>query len=359
MKKISYTKAGVNTFKEEKAMKYLLHWTLKTSAFRKGMGSVRLESGYFATILNFNGIGLAFTTDGVGSKILIAQMMNKYDTVGIDCVAMNVNDLLCVGAEPISMLDYIALEDPKPGLLDEIGKGLYAGAKLSRINIPGGETAQLKDMLKGKRKGYDFDLAGAAIGVVSLDKILIGQDINPGDRVIGLASSGVHSNGLTLARNVLLRQFSLKKYFPELGRKLGEELLEPTRIYVPQIMEMLKKGIKIKALSHITSDGFLNLARVKAKVGYVLDNLPKPHPVFNIIQHAGRVSDEEMFQTFNMGIGFCIVVPGSEVEKAFQVCKKYHTRAYDIGYAVKDPQKKVMIPEKSLAGIGSRFLKQK
>ncbi|MCK4732043.1 MAG: phosphoribosylformylglycinamidine cyclo-ligase, partial [Methanophagales archaeon] len=230
---ISYEEAGVDTAKAEVALKRLLAHVERSLTFRTDMGSVKLDMGYYANVIDLGqGIGLAVSTDGVGTKILIAQMMHKYDTIGIDCIAMNVNDVICVGAEPISMLDYIAVCEPEPHLMEEIGKGLVKGAEIANITIPGGELAVVKDMIKGVRKNYEFDLVGTAIGRISLDNVIVGEDIKENDVIIGLSSSGIHSNGLSLARRIFLKTGGISDYFDVLERTIGEELLEPTHIYV-------------------------------------------------------------------------------------------------------------------------------
>ncbi|HHT9124974.1 MAG TPA: phosphoribosylformylglycinamidine cyclo-ligase [Candidatus Brocadiia bacterium] len=367
MKK-TYAEAGVDIVKEEIGLERLVGWVKKSFALRDKIGSAKLDIGYFANVIDIgSGMGLAISTDGVGTKILVAQMMNKYDTIGIDCIAMNVNDVLCVGAEPISMVDYIAVSDANPALLEEIAKGLYKGAELSKITIPGGEIAQVREMIKGVKKGREFDLVGACVGTVPLDKIIIGQHIKEGDVVVGLKSSGIHSNGYTLARQTLLKKgrFKLDKYIPELGRTLGEELLEPTRIYVQEVVEMINIGRSvsgatcpnIKALIHITSDGLLNLTRVESEMGYIIDYLPEPQPIFSLLQHTGKISDEEMFKVYNMGIGFCIVVPESDVETIISIAKKYNVEGYKIGHTVKDKERKVIIRPRKLIGKESGFYK--
>src|SRR5438552_8834652 len=188
---------------------------------QSGLGAVQLPIGYFANVVDIGGFGLALCTDGVGSKAIVAQMMGKYDTIGIDCVAMNVNDLLCVGARPVSMVDYIAIDRADAAVLDGIAIGLAEGARQSGVSISGGEISQLPDMVRG------FDLVGTAVGTVPLDRILVGPDIEPGDRVIGIASNGIHSNGFTLARRALFERggSSVEEVVPELGGSLGEELL--------------------------------------------------------------------------------------------------------------------------------------
>ena len=356
----TYKKAGVDAAREEAALQGLLAWVGKTSAF--GSRPVTLDIGYFANVIDLGGgLGLALSTDGVGTKVLVAQMLGQYDTIGIDCVAMNVNDVLCVGAKPICMLDYLAVENPDPKLLEAIGKGLYRGAELAGISIVGGEIAQLKEMVKGVKRGRGFDLVGTCLGEVPIDKIIVGQDIREGDVVLGLSSSGIHSNGLTLARKVLLKKMGLRpeSFVGELGRSLGEELLEPTKIYVREILALLEAGLAIKALIHVTGDGLLNLARVKAEVGYIIDHLPEPHPIFSLIQELGQISDAEMFRVFNMGIGFCVVLPEAEVERAMGILQGHCVEAFRLGYTVEDKERKIILRPKGLVGKGKRFAQLK
>jgi phosphoribosylformylglycinamidine cyclo-ligase len=356
----TYTSAGVDTFQEEHSLQHLLKWVKKTFMFKKKVGSPKLEMRYFANVLDIGGsMGLAIATDGVGTKILVAQMMNKYDTIGIDCVAMNVNDIICVGAEPIALVNYIALEKPSDDLLEGIGKGLYEGARIANISIPGGEIAQIREMITGSKENYGFDLAGTAVGLVSLEKIIIGQDIREHDIVVGFKSSGIHSNGLTLARKVLFesKKFTIDRYFNELGKTIGEELLEPTHIYVPEIMEILNSNIIVKALIDITSDGLLNLTRVQSNVGYVIDYLPEPQPIFSLIQDFGNIKDEEMFRVFNMGTGFCIISPESELEKIIRVANKHNVEVFKMGYVIEDFERKVKILPKNLIGCENKFYK--
>jgi len=316
--------------------------------------------GYFANIVRFDGlnVGIAISTDGVGTKLLVAELLSKYDTVGIDCIAMNVNDLLCVGATPVSFVDYLAVEELQPAVLEEIGIGLYRGAELARVSICGGEIAQLGEMVRGMRPGSGFDLAGTAIGTVSLDRIIVGEEVQPGDAVIGLASSGIHSNGLTLARRVLLHdaKLTVESYLPEFGRTVGEELLEPTRIYVPEVTAMFAANLQLKALAHVTGDGFLNLTRTAAPIGYVIDTLPPTPPIFAVLQEVGKLSDAEMFQVYNMGIGFCLVVSESDAERVMQIAAQHGTRAWRIGTTVASPQRTITVEPRHLQSREQRFV---
>lgn len=358
-KGLTYLNAGVKNNDEFK-LESMLDWINKTYDFRKDIGKAALPLGYFANVIDIGmGLGVAISTDGVGTKILVAEMLGKFDTIGIDCIAMNVNDVICVGAEPTTMVDYIAVEEARSEVLVEIAKGLYEGAKISQINIPAGEIAQIPEMIKGARKGHGLDLVGTCIGLVPLNKIIIGQNLKAGDVVIGLKSSGIHSNGLTLARKALLDigGFKLNSYVEELGKTLGEELLEPTRIYVSEVMGLINSGINIKALVHITSDGFLNLTRVESKVGYVIDELPGPNPIFKLIQEAGNIDDAEMFRVFNMGIGFCAVIDSSDADQAIRILREQNIEAMKIGYATDDARRRVHISPYKLMGEGSTFVK--
>src|SRR5262249_1310440 len=212
-----------------------------------GRARVVLRFGYFATVSELDAIGLALCTDGVGSKTITADMMGKYDTIGIDCVAMNVNDMICVGAKPLSMVDYIAVASTDAAMLDAIGAGLCKGAEIAGVSISGGETAQLKDVVT------HFDLVGMAVGRVALDKVIDGGHVREGDVVIGVKSSGIHSNGLSLARKAFFvnHGYAIDHKFDELAATLGEELLRPTDIYVPEAMEILAKVSGVKALINI------------------------------------------------------------------------------------------------------------
>jgi phosphoribosylformylglycinamidine cyclo-ligase len=358
-RRASYTTAGVDTGKEESGLKALVQHLRATLATRPaGLGHVELPFGFFANVIDVGGTGVAISTDGVGSKLLVAQLMERYDTIGIDCVAMNVNDILCVGAEPLTMVDYIAVEQANPQLLTELAKGLKKGAMTAGITIPGGEIAQVRDIIKGVRPGYGFDLAGTAVGTVPLDKIRVGRDIEPDDVVLGLRSTGVHSNGLTLARR-LLKKYSPTTYFKELGRTLGEELLVPTRIYVREVLDVLTAGVAVKALIHITSDGLLNMLRVASNTGYVVHSLPEPHPIFHVIQRELKVSAEEMYRVYNMGIGFALVVShrGDHAARATEILKGHSVDCDEIGRAVPAPAESVVVEPASLLGKDGHFRK--
>jgi phosphoribosylformylglycinamidine cyclo-ligase len=316
-----------------------------------GFGAVQLPIGYFANVIDVGGIGLAITTDGVGSKAMIADMMRKYDTIGIDCVAMNVNDLLCVGAKPVSLVDYIGVEKADAAMLDGIAVGLAEGARQARVSITGGEIAQLRDVIRG------FDLVATAIGTVALDRILVGRDIAPEDMVVGIRSSGIHANGMTLTRRVFFEQAGAKidTYFAELSGTLGEELLRPTLIYVPEVLEVLHQVPSVKALMHITGDGLLNLPRIDAEIGFIIDELPEPPPLFDLIEKLGGIGRAEMFEVYNMGIGFCLVVAPGDADRTLAIVRRHGREASVIGRAVADPTKSIQLPREKLIGTGKRF----
>jgi phosphoribosylformylglycinamidine cyclo-ligase len=357
-----YAAAGVDTQKESGAMKGFLDLIRATFSFTRGKpGEVVLDLGHFANVvlipMGDKEIGIAISADGVGTKVLVAQMMERYDTVGIDCTAMNVNDLLCVGARPVSMLNYLALQTMDESVLTQIAKGLYEGAKQAGVAIPGGETAQVRDLIKGYAEGKGFDIAGMAVGVVETDRIITGKGIAPGDLVFGLPSSGIHSNGLSLARRVLLDEtgWTIDRVVPQLGKSIGDELLTPTLIYVPVILEIMEKVRGIKAFSHITGDGLLNLLRVDSQVAFVIDHLPKPPPIFSLIQEQGGISHREMFQVFNMGIGFCIVCAPEDMHLLNGICEKHHICLHRLGYAAESHEKFLEIRPFGLRGEGRAF----
>jgi phosphoribosylformylglycinamidine cyclo-ligase len=238
---------------------------------------------------------------------------------------MNVNDVICVGAEPLAMVDYLAVDRADPETAGAIGVGLGRGAELAGIEIVGGELAQLGELING------LDLAGACFGIVQLDSLVTGSAIEPGDVVIGLPSSGLHSNGYTLARSTLA---DIPLDDERLGRPLGDVLLEPTEIYVKPIVELLRSDVDVRGLAHITSGGLNNLLRLEAEVAYEIDDaLPIP-PVFELIQELGDVDDDEMHEVFNMGCGFCVVASAANQEKALELLRAHYPGAKRIGAAV-------------------------
>jgi phosphoribosylformylglycinamidine cyclo-ligase len=352
-----YAAAGVDTDQAEAGLGRLVS-RIRATWPRSGVGRVLLDVGYYANVIDIGGMGLAITTDGVGSKILIAEMLGKFDTIGIDCVAMNVNDLICVGARPLSLVVYLAVEAADPIIMDEVAKGLCAGAELAGVSIPGGEIAQLPEIVRGVREGSGFDLAATAIGIVPLDRIVVGADVEAGDVLIGIESNGIHSNGLTLARHVLFQQagLAIDAPMPTDGRTIGEELLRPTYIYVREALEMLDAGLGVKALMHVTGGGFLNLSRVAAPMGFAIDVLPDVPAIFGLIASSGSIEPAEMYRVFNMGVGLCVVVPENGVERAIAIAAAHGKRALVLGRAVPDADRRIEIRPLGLISSENRFV---
>ena len=323
----AYAKAGVDQGAADSAVAGLVR---ALGAIKLGRPSAQVPlPGHYASVIKIDErTGIALSTDGVGTKLVVAEELGRYDSVGIDCVAMNVNDVICVGAEPLAMLDYIAIEKADPEVCEEIGVGLARGAELAGVEIPGGELAQLGQLVRG------VDVSGACFGIVALDAIVDGSAVEPGDVVIGLPSSGIHSNGYTLARSALA---DIPLDDERLGRPLGDVLLEPTEIYVKPIVELLRSEVDVRGLAHITSGGTKNLLRLAAEVGYEIDEpLPVP-PIFDLIQEQGEVSDEEMSEVFNMGCGFCVVVPAADEGPALELLRAHYPAAKRIGRATEGP----------------------
>ncbi len=347
----AYKAAGVDIAAVDRGLRKIIDRIKQTWPAAGGIGAVQLDIGYFANVIDIGGVGLAICTDGVGSKSIVAQMMNKYDTIGIDCVAMNVNDVICVGARPISMVDYIAVETADAEMLGAIAVGLAEGAKQARVSISGGEISPLKDSVRG------FDLVGMAVGLVPLDRIITGRDLVPGDVVIGIESSGIHSNGLTLARHIFFAKarLGIDHVFPELGIPLGEELLRPTLIYVPEVLDIIESVPTVKALVNITGDGLLNLPRVAARVGFAIDNLPPAPPIFRLIEKHGGIARAEMFEVYNMGVGFCVLAAEQDAAAILAILERHGRRAQVIGHVVNDDSEGVCLPRERLVGHGKQF----
>jgi phosphoribosylformylglycinamidine cyclo-ligase len=335
---MTYAKAGVNARRIHETHKLLARRLESTFATRKGkIGRPIFPIGHYAGLVDLGqGRVLSLHTDSVGTKVLIAQMMRKYDTIGIDCVAMCANDLICTGAEPISFLDYIAMSRPDRVIVDQVAIGLAKGAKEAGMAIVGGETAIVPELLT---EDGGFDLVGFAAGFCKKKDLILGDRVREGDVLIGVSSSGIHSNGLSLARKILLRRYDLKETPTGLERNLGEELLEPTRIYVKPVREMTGK-VEIHGLAHITGGGaFMKLERVvgQTECGAELDNLPEPAGIFRLIRRTGRVSDTEMYRTFNMGIGLIVVAPELETNRIIRIFRRHRMIAMRIGRVERRP----------------------
>src|SRR5918997_5092065 len=329
----SYAAAGVSIAASDAGVRALVD-VLRTIDTGRPSRSLR-GSGHYASVLRVSDdLAVALYTDGVGSKLVVAEQTGRLDTVGIDCIAMNVNDLICVGAEPIAMLDYLAVEQPDPAALAQIAQGLKTGAEVAGIEIPGGELAVLPELIRGHPSPHGFDLCGAAFGTVAPDALVTGDAVTPGDAVIGLPSSGLHSNGYTLARHALLEQggLALDDTPPELGgASIADALLEPTVIYVRAILELISSPLDVHGLAHITGGGLTNLLRLNDGVGFAIE-APLPVPaVFDLIARCGSVADAEMWDVFNMGCGFVAIVAEADAEAAAALLSARHPGSARIG----------------------------
>ena len=307
----TYEKSGVSIDQKSNAIKALVD---KLEYKRDGIGqNVRLP-GLFASLIDFGDRYITMATDGVGTKLMIAEALNKWDTVGIDCIATNVNDTICVNSEPTSFVDYIAIDKPNEDITREIGIGLQRGAELSNMEIVGGEIAVLPEIVNG------VDLSGTCLGYVEKDKIITGQDCAEGDLIISLRSSGIHSNGLTLARKIIeANNIGWNDKISGLSKSVGEELLTPTEIYVRQVLE-ITSNYKVHGLVDITGGGLRNILRMRKGLQYVISDPVKPAPIFAKLQELGEVEDKEIYQTLNMSMGFTIIAPAEDAE---QIAKKY------------------------------------
>ncbi|RUR36807.1 phosphoribosylformylglycinamidine cyclo-ligase [Clostridium perfringens] len=321
---LTYKEAGVNIEEGYRSVKLIKEYAKKTMSeyVLNGLGSfagmVELPEGYKKPVL-------VSGTDGVGTKLDIACKKRKFDTVGIDCVAMCVNDILCHGAKPLFFLDYIACGKLEAEVSSDLVKGVSKGCIKSQCSLIGGETAEMPGMYK---EG-DYDIAGFAVGIVDKDKIINGKDIKSGDKLIGIASSGVHSNGYSLIRKVFK---NLDEDFN--GKAIWEELLTPTKIYVKPVLSLLEK-FNIKGMAHVTGGGFYeNLPRMLSEEGLSIvinKNSYEIPEIFKKLMELG-VKEEEMYNTFNMGIGFVLCVEEDEVEEVLKELSKQGEKAFEIGY---------------------------
>jgi len=329
----SYTQAGVNVEAGYKAVELMKKHVQKT--FTHGVIS---DIGGFGGLFkpDFSEMEepiLVSGTDGVGTKLKLAFVIDKHDTIGIDSVAMCVNDIICCGAKPMFFLDYLAVGKVNPEKVAEIIKGVSEGCIQSGCALIGGETAEHPQLMPED----EYDLAGFCVGIVDRKKIFDNNEIKAGDAIIGLKSSGVHSNGFSLIRKIFgVEKNALNKYYGELGKTLGEELLTPTKIYVKPILE-LRSHVKVKGVSHITGGGFFeNIPRMlpdglSAKIDL---SALQEHPIFDLIQKEGNVPRADMFGTYNMGVGMCLAVSKDLADKAVEILAKSGECAYIIGEAI-------------------------
>lgn len=334
-----YAKAGVDITAGYKSVELIKKHIAKTNI--KGViSSIGGFGGLFE--LDLKGIKkpvLVSGTDGVGTKLKIAFLMNKHDTIGIDCVAMCVNDIICVGAKPLIFLDYIACGKNYPEKISEIVKGIAKGCVQSNCALIGGETAEMPDFYSKD----EYDLAGYSTGIVDKSKIINNSLIKKGDIIIALSSSGIHSNGFSLVRKILnINNSNINNVVKELGKKsIGEILLTPTKIYVKPILKLLKK-IKVKGISHITGGGFYeNIPRCipNGLCAEIEKNKIKILPIFKYIQKIGNIEERDMFNTFNMGVGMCIIVSKKDAEKTIEILNSCKEDAYIIGKIIENKEK--------------------
>jgi phosphoribosylformylglycinamidine cyclo-ligase len=371
----TYANAGVDEEREQVAFARVMRpWLARTTVRSPLVTSITgLASGYFATLMHLPpGPPLALTTDGVGTKILLAREASRWEPIGVDCVANNVNDLICVGAVPLALLDYMATDRIDEGVLDEVARGLFLGAELAGIAIPGGEIAQIGEMLADSAGGGPMlDLVGTAIGALpplepaaqppgtqqTWRQALDGSAVRPGDAVIGLLSSGLHSNGYSLARHALFRKggMSLSDIVPGTGRRLADALLQPTRVYVKAAEALWAAGITPHGMAHISGGGLLNLARLAADVSYELDAMVPAPEIFTLIAQRGEIPPAAMYATFNMGLGFCIVVSKDDQQAALAALKQAGEDAVRVGWVTARSGKTVSIPSAGILGRGDTF----
>ncbi|MFB6160676.1 MAG: phosphoribosylformylglycinamidine cyclo-ligase [Haloferacaceae archaeon] len=290
---LTYAEAGVDVAASEAATAALVE--------RVGGGA-----GDYAGLLDIGDRYLGVTTDGVGTKLLVAAALDDHSTIGVDCIAMNANDLVAAGVRPVAFVDYLAVEAPDERVAAQVGEGLDVGAELAGVELVGGETAVLPEVIEG------LDLAGACVGLAAPDEPFAGA-AEPGDALVGFPSSGIHSNGLTLARKAATRRHDYTDPFPDddSGRSVGEVLLEPTRIYADLLDHLHEHGVR--AAAHVTGGGFTNLERM-GEHRYVVDDPFDPQPVFDFVAREGSVDREEMYRTFNMGTGFVAALPPGRAE---------------------------------------------
>ena len=327
-----YREAGVDLEAGYESVRLIKSHVARTKVLG-AVDSIGAFGGMFdLSLLKMKEPVLVSGTDGVGTKLMVAFDCDKHDTIGIDAVAMCVNDVLVQGAMPIFFLDYLAVGKNTPTKIEQLVKGVADGCVLSECALIGGETAEMPDM-------YDpnhYDIAGFCVGAVEKSKLLNGQSIATGQVLIGLPSSGCHSNGYSLVRKVLLKdaKLDLKEYYPEFGKTLGEELLTPTKIYVKAIKHLLNKEIDIKGMSHITGGGFYeNLPRMlKEGLGVEINvnSFPRPE-IFNLIMKTGNIDEKEMYNVFNMGLGFVMAVEEKDVETVLNELASINEPAYVVG----------------------------
>ena len=346
----AYARSGVDQHAADRAVAALVG-VLKTIDTGKESRS-RLFSGHYAAVLEVApNLGIAVGTDGVGSKLILAEQTGRYDTVGIDCIAMNVNDVICVGAEPFAVLDYLAVEQADPTVMEQIGIGLKHGAEQAGVEIPGDEVAILPELIRGHPSPNGFDLTATCFGTVALDEVITGADIVPGDALIGLPSSGLHSNSYTLARKVV-EDLDLNTPFE--GGTLADALLEPTVIYVRAALDLIRSDVDVRGLAHITGGGLLNLLRLNETAGFVIEDPLPVSPIIAFVMERGKIAEAEAWEIFNMGCGFVAVVPEAQADQATEILAAHHPGARRIGTVSDEAGRASVAGGRYSSGQGSR-----
>ena len=329
-KGLTYADSGVN-IKQVDLAHHLIGRLIKRTHKNTNKGRVLSGFGHYAGLVDIGSCILALHCDGVGTKLLIAKAMNDFSTVGIDCVAMNVNDLICVGSIPFAFVDYIATTKPDPFALSAIAESLVKGAEEAGVAIIGGETAVVPGLLSNGHNQNTIELSGTALGFVKKrSELILGDRIMKGDIVIGVESSGLHSNGFTLARRALSK-YDPQEHVGNLEKSLGDELLTPTRIYVRPVIDLLGSGVEIHGIAHITGGSFTKLRRINNTINYRLSSLPDPQEIFKLIQVKGKIGLAEMYRTFNMGIGLCIIAPQASAEAIASTFDRYRMKTLKVG----------------------------
>ncbi len=307
--------------------------------------------GHYSGLISISDdTALAVHTDGVGTKTLIASLAERYNTIGVDCIAMNVNDIICVGAKPIAFVDYLAVSRLDEDMIEEIMDGLASGAKEAEVPIVGGETAVIPDMFADRlsdvkaKKGRGgrgrvmqdglpidnvFDLSGTVIGIAKKDELILGESIAIGDVIVGIESNGLHANGYTLVRHVLLSKYTLEDTPEGLSSKLKDELLRPTRIYVKPTLELIEHA-DVHGIAHVTGGAYRKLTRLKDDVRFTIEH-DVEQEIFNVIKRHARIDDREMYSTFNMGIGLCVIVAKGDEDYTISTYNRYGMNAKVIG----------------------------
>jgi phosphoribosylformylglycinamidine cyclo-ligase len=354
-REFTYARAGVNRKLRSESKKALriLRETYGLSCYGR---VVELPYGNIFPI--GNGCFLDLVIEGVGTKVLVAQLVEKFDTIGVDGVAVAVNDVIRSGAKPLAVADNIHAQVSDPKLVGDLLKGIVKGAVEAGCLVPSGEIGDVAEVVQGLVEGKGFDLVVAAIGVVSGEKIIYGKNVKAGDIIVGLRSSGIHSNGVSLARKVLFKRWG-GKYEPydvpdELDREVVYEVLEPTKIYVKPLLSVMEE-VRVKAAVHITGDAYLKFDRLTGfskGIGFEFNNF-KPQPIFELIQRTayeigGKITDEEMFKTFNMGWGFAVIVDEKDADKTVEILERNGAQAEPIGHITDSKGIKILYKERKI-----------